>query len=203
MVNKCVSLKYKLSIVIPKKHLHSLCQSVELQKFQILEESIGLFCTEALLAWKCFVLPCTNLYLVKDVLVSLMMEKFRQVSQQYRQFTRFFFLSYSYSFSFRLYTENLPQKIILASGSDLVEYTEKTLNASVCIDGLEQIPLSCPELSLAFSYTWACKLREKKKWVVFLNCFIFFFPAWPEIEIYIWKIDFIPLEVAWAILSTM
>lgn len=31
----------------------------------------------------------------------------------------------------------------------------------------------------------------------------FLFPAWPEIDIYIWKIDFIALEVAWAILSTM
>lgn len=80
MVNKCVSLEYKLSIVIAKKHLHSFCQSVNLQKFQTLEEYIELFCTEALLTWMCFALPCTNLYLIKNVLVSVIMDKFRQVS---------------------------------------------------------------------------------------------------------------------------
>lgn len=68
MVSKYVSLEYKLSIVIAMKHLHSICQSVNLQKFQILEESIVLFRTEALLAWICFVLLCRNLYLVKDIL---------------------------------------------------------------------------------------------------------------------------------------
>lgn len=43
-----------------------------------------------------------------------------------------------------------------------MENTEKTLNADVFIPGgLEQIPLSSPELSLAFSYTQAYKYREK------------------------------------------
>lgn len=91
IVNNCVSLEYKVGIVIAMKNLHSMYQLVNLKRnsnftgnYQTLFHPSfpnldKYHCTEYLFSY-------INLQLVKDILVSPMLEKFRQVSQQYRLF---------------------------------------------------------------------------------------------------------------------
>lgn len=91
IVNNCASLEYKVGIVIAMKNLHSMYQLVNLKRnsnFTGKYQTLFHPSFPNLDKYHCTVYLCShiNLQLVKDVLVSPMLEKFRKVSQQYRWF---------------------------------------------------------------------------------------------------------------------
>lgn len=154
------------------------------KKSQVLEESIGFFCTEALLTWMFFstVYLCSHInpYLVKDVLVSLMMDKFRQVSLQYRQFTRnLAWIIFSLHFLF-FFIQTLHWKFTLKSNlsNRLWPYGKHWKDTKCQCLYTRWVRTNSSKQSRIepdFQLHTSLQSQRKKWWVIFLNCFIFFF----------------------------